>query len=443
MLGRDLLTRESAATGSVATFSQEEVLAWPPRPFQDGADPQKLCPSNPLQPADRRTAPFRSGDRITARGGTVTEVNLPMCMDAVILLPGIMGSELVATDTGVTLWGLSSRSYATFWTSGSHWEDLKVTEDELAGRTGRVEARRLLKFPAFAPVLRGFEPYSKLSASLREIVNHDDAILEFPYDWRLSVAHNARHLATAAERHLAQWRSHRFGSRDARLVLVAHSMGGLLARFFTGVLGGGRDVRLTIAVGTPFQGSANAILTMNRGSGAPLPLPRKRLLELAVSLPSIYELLPSYRCVVQQDGLTRTLTAEDVSSLGGSSDLADAALRVHRILDKVSVDNLRTMIGIEQPTVQSVRIRDGVAEPLNYIVEDREVVDWSGDGTVYTQVASGGLEPIFAITQTHGALTRTPEVISALRFVLTKRRLGPPMGSGGVSISAPEVVVVN
>jgi len=132
-----------------------------------------------------------------------------------------MGSELVDVETGTLLWGLSARRYASFWTDDSPWEKLKVTDDERTGKAGRVRATRLLRFPGFAPVLRGIEPYSRLTAGIRDIVLHPAALLEYPYDWRLSVAHNAAQLATCAGSHLERWRRHPDGRPDAKLVLVA------------------------------------------------------------------------------------------------------------------------------------------------------------------------------------------------------------------------------
>lgn len=65
----------------------------------------------------------------------------------------------------------------------------------------------MLRFPAFAPVLRGFEPYTKLLRGVRASVAHPDAVLEFAYDWRLSVAHTAAELAKAVDPHLQAWRA--------------------------------------------------------------------------------------------------------------------------------------------------------------------------------------------------------------------------------------------
>ena len=365
----------------------------------------------------------------------------PVCADAVIVIPGIMGSQLVDAGDGTVLWGLSAKSYVSFWTGSSSWEKLKVTEEERSGRMGRVKATRLLTALAFAPLLRGIEPYTRLTEAVRGIALHRDAVMEYPYDWRLSVAHNARILATVAARHLETWRRHPHGSRGAKLVLVAHSMGGLIARFLTGVLGADDEVRQTITIGTPFRGAVKAVVLLDRGAGGPVPLPRRRLTALARTLPGVYDLLPSYRCV-EDEGTARRLTAADVRRLGGDEDLAREAARLHEAVGRVQDPGLRTMVGVEQPTMQSLQLCQGIARPQYYTLEDDRNIDWGGDGTVYTQVAAGGVEPISNLPQSHGALVRSPEAIAAVRAVLTRRRLGPPMGTGGVGLEVPESVAV-
>lgn len=75
---------------------------------------------------------------------------------------------------------------------------LAVTEDELAGDARRVRPNGLLRFPAFAPFVAGIEPYTDLVTTIRRVISRQDAVLEFAYDWRLSVTHNAKLLAAAA-----------------------------------------------------------------------------------------------------------------------------------------------------------------------------------------------------------------------------------------------------
>src|SRR5712691_7249259 len=116
---------------------------------------------------------------------TSTDPSPPM-RDAVVVVPGIMGSELIDETSGRLLWGLADpRWYVSAWTSGASLDALRLTEDERAGRYGRVRATRLLRFPAFAPLLAGFEPYSRLLKAIRAVAPHPDAVAEFAYDWRL------------------------------------------------------------------------------------------------------------------------------------------------------------------------------------------------------------------------------------------------------------------
>lgn len=353
--------------------------------------------------------------------------------DAVIVIPGIMGSELVDAATGTPLWGLADVGwYLRAWLSGSGLDNLRVTDEERAGTARRIRPTRLLRFPAFAPMLRGFEPYTALIQGLRQVVPDPAAIAPFPYDWRLPAVHNARHLADVAERHLRFWRAHRHGSRSARLILVAHSLGGLVTRYFSAVLGGRHDVRLIITFGTPFRGSVKAAQILATGRGAPVPLPRRRLRHLVSTMPGLHDLLPTYPCVA--DGtVARRLTAADVADLGGDRELAAAAARLHDQLSGADEAPLRTVVGVEQPTVQSISLHAGVVTPQQWVyLRDPETGEIKtenrrGDGTVHRDNAAGGVEP-FYLSQTHGAIAVTPEAIRHVCAVITERALGDWLG---------------
>ena len=344
-------------------------------------------------------------------------VAAPVCRDAVIVIPGIMGSELVDAETGDVLWGLSPRSYLRFWTSRGGLERLQVTDQEREGKTGRVRAKGLLRFPVASPIFGGFEPYTRLVAAIRHSLAHSGALCEFAYDWRLPVAFNAARLGDAVEAHLRRWRMHRMGSKDASVVLVAHSMGGLVARCFTGTMGGASPVRQTVTLGTPFFGAVKAAYLLNAGRGAPVPLPRARLRELALTLPGVHDLLPSYRCVDDAGG--RPLTPADVTDLGGDGELAEASFAMQRTLAKLGTDGLRTVVGVEQPTMQSMRLVAGV------------VVQRDGRLLVETDAASGKVKRIHRNPQVsfdrygHAVRPRThparlaPRAVGVLSFVQT------------------------
>jgi pimeloyl-ACP methyl ester carboxylesterase len=367
-------------------------------------------------------------------------VNKPACPDAVIVIPGIMGSQLVDTDAGDVLWGLSPRSYLRFWTGGTGLERLRLTDQERAGKVGRIRATGLLRFPAASPVFGGFEPYTRLVLAARRSLTHPDALWEFAYDWRLPVTFNAAQLGDVVDAHIRRWRRHRMGSRDAKVVLIAHSMGGLVARCFAGTMGGTAVVRETVTLGTPFFGAVKAAYLLNAGRGAPVWLPRTRLRELALTLPGVHDLLPTYRCIDDVGG--RTLTPTDVADLGGDGELAASSFAMQHALAKLGTDGLRTVVGVDQPTMQSMRLIRGVVVPQNHLVEAGKRTDHRGDGTVYVEAALGGVHPVSNLPQSHAGLARAPEAIAAVVAVLTRRRLGPPMGGTGVGVDAPDLAII-
>jgi hypothetical protein len=281
---------------------------------------------------------------------------------------------------------------------------------------------------------------------VRRAVPHPDAVLEFAYDWRLSVPVNAAALADAAEEHLRRWRAHPQGSRSARLVLVAHSMGGLVARWFTEQLHGASETRHTLTLGTPFFGSVKAAVTLSTGRGGPLPLPRARLRRLICDMPGLYSLLPAYRCV-DEGATTRGLTPSDVAGLGGDADLARDAMATQEILRADGGRGLRALVGVQQPTMQSLVLADGIAEGREYTCmvgdgEPMQRVDRGGDGTVYRDAAAPvGAEPVY-LPQTHSAIAKTREAVAHLRAVLTETSLGPPLGGAVIGLTLPDVAAV-
>ncbi|WP_329320772.1 MULTISPECIES: esterase/lipase family protein [unclassified Streptomyces] len=383
-----------------------------------------------------------------------------------MIIPGIMGSELVEADTGRVLWGMrQALTYSARWHHRSGMAALAVTEDERAGKVGRVTARRLLKFASWSPLLGGTEPYTNLVRGLRPAVADPAAICEFPYDWRLPVAFNARRLAEAVDRHLAAWtahpayeeaRRHAPEGRSAEVVLVAHSMGGLLVRELTRIPGAVERVRATLTLGTPFHGAVQAAAILNSGRGAPVPLPHRQLRDLARTLPGLHDLLPAYRCVETDDDMV-PLSPADVADLGGDAELAAYSLDRLRALGNSPLPGHRMAVGIAQHTMQSLRLRSGVATPQTYMFkrhDDDEIQrdgigrplkeDLGGDGTVYRYAAhAGGVEEI-ALAQRHGALATCGGAIDLTRGLLTGLRrpedLGQRLGHGETGLEAPDLV---
>jgi hypothetical protein len=197
---------------------------------------------------------------------------LPADLDVppAVFVPGILGTELVGPD-------------------GPHWLSLgnAVGYHDLAlplslphfDSRDTLKPAGLLGVDAVLPRLFGFTEYADVMALLeRAGFRRDRAPGEtgaahhvYSYDWRRDLVESARGLGQALEE-LAVRR----GDPDLRVNVVAHSMGGLLARYYLrygDALPGGpvtwagaRRVRHLILVATPNAGGIPALEALLNGS---------------------------------------------------------------------------------------------------------------------------------------------------------------------------------
>jgi triacylglycerol esterase/lipase EstA (alpha/beta hydrolase family) len=99
---------------------------------------------------------------------------------------------------------------------------------------------------------------------------------------------NASRLKNFLEKQLPLWREHT-GLKDAKVIFLAHSMGGLVARYYLEVLEGWQDCKALVTFGTPYRGSMNAIDFLANGYKL---LKLIDLTDVWHSLPSVYQLMP-------------------------------------------------------------------------------------------------------------------------------------------------------
>ncbi|MFH9002037.1 esterase/lipase family protein [Streptomyces afghaniensis] len=384
--------------------------------------------------------------------------------DAVVIVPGIMGSSLQDTATGRIVWGLRTGPLRKAWCRRDGMAVLQLSDDERQGRFGRIRATGLLSVPAWAPYLKGLEPYGDLVEAVHAVTADRAAVLEFAYDWRLPVAVNGALLAEAARRHLTDWRGHARSrahpdEREARLVFVAHSMGGLVTRAaLTHAPDLEPDTRAVVTLGTPFLGSVKAAVILNGNRGEALPvLPKRRMQALSATLPGVHDLLPGYRCV--ETGLdVERLDPAVVERIGGDRELAEQsqAFRDSQRSAGRPLPAHRALVGVAQPTVQSMSVENGVVRPQFHAFElngDRELArdrhgipvrkDRGGDGTVYRDAAHPGTgqgQSVAYVPLQHGALAKNSVALRHVRAVITEYEpeLGPPMGDGEVGLDVPD-----
>ena len=121
----------------------------------------------------------------------------------------------------------------------------------------------------------------------------------------LSNYHGAQELAKYIEAH--------FPDKNTQIDIIAHSMGGLIARIYIQTLGGAARVHNLLFLGTPHRGSANVFKTLDQGWGFWKNLAAGGLgsiRETILTFPSVYQLLPSYQncCGWQNETTGQRLT---------------------------------------------------------------------------------------------------------------------------------------
>lgn len=358
--------------------------------------------------------------------------------DVVVLLPGIMGSALGRARDGRParedpVWDLSPRAArGAVLSFGRSLRALALPPgigDEHP-RDGIEPIGLIQRVQAIPGLWTPVQGYTALVARLRNSgfraasAGAPGNLVEFPYDWRLSSRFNGRRLKRVVEDALGAWRAQGGPYAEARVIFVAHSMGGLVARWYIEQEGGAEITRTLITLGTPWRGSVNAVKNLIEGPMR-LPILGSFLLPLAASLPSLHQLLPVYACVERGRDLL-TLTEAGAPGLGAEMT-ADAAL-FHRSLADAeaarpgAVGSTHLVVGSKQGTLTSVR-EDGRALRFERTLQGQ---DHFGDGTVPLPGALGlGLAPtapsVHYIADLHSSLPANGAVLDHVEAVATAR----------------------
>jgi hypothetical protein len=151
----------------------------------------------------------------------------------VIIIPGILGSELVNSETRERVW----INFST--TRGGDTLSLPISPN-LAQNRDKLVASQIIERAKISNFLPEVSIYEALIRSMERYGGYTkgdwenpeagagglDKYYVFAYDWRLDNVENARLLIRRIEE-----LKNRIGNTDLRFNVIAHSMGGLIARY--------------------------------------------------------------------------------------------------------------------------------------------------------------------------------------------------------------------
>jgi pSer/pThr/pTyr-binding forkhead associated (FHA) protein len=198
---------------------------------------------------------------------------------SVVFVPGLMGSEL---------WLGQERVWPNVSAIFSHPELFRFPGDT------PLEARKILDEVIIVPNLIKLEQYGRLGDFMEEALGYQRGVdlLEFAYDWRQDVRESAKKLAQVIDS----------GVLKLPITIIAHSLGTLVSRYYVECLGGKDKVERLLLMGGPAQGAPKAVSSLLTGSGLlPLGLMGDKLRDLMVTFPSMYQILPTYNCMHDQN----------------------------------------------------------------------------------------------------------------------------------------------
>ena len=230
-----------------------------------------------------------------------------------IVIPGVLGSQLVNYETGEVVWPSAFRS-------SDDGLSLPVSPN-LARNVDNLVARKIVDTARLAKLAPEVYVYHEMLVALKNYGGYKegdwnnpgadgdrDTFYVFPYDWRRDNVESARDLVERLET-----LKRKLNRPDLRFNILAHSMGGLVARYAAmygdaDLLPEGRQpkpswsgaahINRIVMFGTPNEGSADAFSTLIEGYSVTeglrrrIPLLNKLSNEDIFTAPSVFQLLP-------------------------------------------------------------------------------------------------------------------------------------------------------
>ncbi|RYY51138.1 MAG: CHAT domain-containing protein [Chitinophagaceae bacterium] len=334
-------------------------------------------------------------------GGQVFPVSVSGTRPIVLLLPGIMGSNLTADDKLVWI------NYLRFL--GGELKKIDIKSNE-------IEAPSIVR-SSYAKLVK------QLSASYDVVV--------FPFDWRLQLNESAKKLKEKIEELLAF---------KQPIKLIGHSMGGVLVRDFMVTqqatwkkLNSSAGFRL-LFLGSPLGGSFRIPFVLfgkdpiiDKISKLDIFHSKKELLAIFGKFPGLLSLLPYSTDSANDFGLLQTW--QSMSAAHGDNDwplpsvsdlkaFADYRNQVLKNMNEADYENAVYVAGKDKATPCGYRIDDTTTgKQLSFLstAEGDQSVTWE-TGIPKKMIASN---TVYYVNVSHGALANDPGMFKGIEDILS------------------------
>ncbi|MBI2596790.1 hypothetical protein HYW41_01415 [Candidatus Daviesbacteria bacterium] len=340
----------------------------------------------------------------------------------VIFIPGIGGSELKASQQ--IFWKAPDGHGGEFNHGYGQDEKIWVNQDE-ATKLGDDDYFDVLRLKADGQTSAadlsltgnltpfGYGEIDSFFESMGYVKGTNYFI--FPYDWRKDVRSNKDSLDSLIEQAKTL-------SGQSKVNLVAHSMGGLLARYYISDSSKSSKINKLIELGVPHLGAVEDIKAIVYG--LPLGKPILRFFNIGISgseikdifqnLSSAFQLLPSKHYFdfydnsntdqlypfrderdIDNNKITGDLDFNQIKILLTNLDLNMAVFNLaeqlhdstQSLFEKSNDVKLYSIVGSNQPTLGQIRETWWITWPIN-LIPKRDEIFVNGDGTVPLYSAS-------------------------------------------------------
>jgi pSer/pThr/pTyr-binding forkhead associated (FHA) protein len=338
---------------------------------------------------------FKRGFQEQALTMIEEQMAVPAGRRTVVFVPGLMGSELWLRNERV-------------------WPNIKTlfTNPEVYLYPSKIplEPRGIVDEVVIVPNLIKQDQYNRLGDYLVDELNYRREVnfFEFAYDWRQDVRSSASQLGQLIKNL----------DREQPVIIIAHSLGTMVTRYYVENLGGDERVERVILMGGPHKGAVKGLVSM---LVAPEVLPfgilGDRLRKILLTFPSTYQILPDYAVGTDQHGVEINFLEEGSWLDPGYLPLLKFGRDFRNELKPSASMPTVAIFGYGIKTKSNVLIRRDAAgkiENVDYISEN------IGDGSVLEQSAFQPGSEIHPVHQHHGSLFVDNDVKMRLKLELLR-----------------------